>query len=77
LHEELSEIERGINKLKGINNTNVNFAVEQALVTFDPKQLAVKDITNKIQRSGYNVAASQVELPLTGMTCTNCAANIE
>jgi copper ion binding protein len=31
-------IEKGIKKLSGVFNTNVNFAAEQAVIAFDPKQ---------------------------------------
>ncbi|MFO7553877.1 MAG: heavy metal translocating P-type ATPase [Desulfobacterales bacterium] len=72
-----ANIERGLKKLEGIQDTNVNFAVEQAAVTFDPKQLHVKDIVKNIQGSGYSVTTAKTELPVTGMTCANCAANIE
>jgi len=72
-----ANIERGLKKLEGIQDINVNFAAEQAAVTFDPKQLHVKDIIKNIQGSGYSVTTAKTELPVTGMTCANCAANIE
>jgi len=70
-------IERAVKKLKGVKNANVNFASEQAVVSFDPEQLNGRDIVKKIQGSGYRVATIKVEIPVTGMTCTNCAMNIE
>ena len=70
-------IERGLKKLEGIQRTDVNFAAEQAVVAFDPKQLHVKDVVKNIQGSGFTVAFAKTELPVTGMTCANCAANIE
>jgi len=72
-----ANIERGVRKLEGVDAANVNFASEQAAVTFDPQQLHVRDVVAKIQNSGYNVTTAKVELPITGMTCANCAANIE
>ncbi|MEJ2639076.1 MAG: heavy metal translocating P-type ATPase [Desulfosarcinaceae bacterium] len=72
-----ANIERGFNKLDGIREANVNFAAEQAMVSFDPEQLHITDLVASVQRSGYKVPAAHVELPITGMTCTNCAANIE
>ena len=70
-------IERAVNKLNGIKEANVNFAVEQASVTFDPKILHIRDVVENIHGSGYTVATAKVELPVTGMTCANCAMNIE
>jgi len=70
-------IERGVKKLEGVEDVNVNFAAEQAAVSFDPKQINIKDVVGKIKSSGFNVATTKVELPVTGMTCVNCAMNIE
>jgi len=72
-----ANIERGFNKLGGINDAAVNFAAEQAMVSFDAGQLNITDLVDSVQRSGYTVPAAHVELPITGMTCANCAANIE
>ena len=70
-------IERTVKKLNGIKDANVNFAAEQAVVAFDPKLLHLIDIVDNIHDSGYTVAKAKVELPVTGMTCANCAMNIE
>ena len=70
-------IERTVKKLNGIKDANVNFAAEQAVVAFDPKLLHLSDIVDNIHDSGYTVAKAKVELPVTGMTCANCAMNIE
>jgi Cu+-exporting ATPase len=70
-------IEKGIKKLSGVFNTNVNFAAEQAVIGFDPKQLHVKSIVENIRNSGYTVPTTKFELQVTGMTCANCAMNIE
>ena len=70
-------IERTLNKLQGVQNTNVNFAAEQALVSFDPGKIQVNDIVKAIQDTGFGITAAKVELPITGMTCANCAMNIE
>jgi P-type Cu+ transporter len=72
-----ANIERNLGKLTGVQEAAVNFASEQAKVSFDPSQLKVADIVNKVQGAGYSVPAAHVDLALTGMTCANCAANIE
>ncbi len=72
-----ANIERGLGRIAGVQEAAVNFASEQAKVSFDPGQLKLADIVDKIQKSGYSVPAAHVDLALTGMTCTNCAANIE
>ena len=70
-------IERAVKKLNGVSDVRVNFAAEQAAVSFDPARLEVKDVIAKISSSGYSVPTDKVEFPVTGMTCANCAGNIE
>ena len=70
-------IERNLKKLQGVEDTNVNFASEQASVSFDPHKIHIDDLIKKIEDAGYGIAAAKVELPITGMTCANCAMNIE
>jgi len=72
-----ANIERSLKKLPGVDEASVNFASEQAAVDFDPKQVQLREVIDKIQSAGYGVAAAKVEMPVTGMTCANCAANIE
>jgi Cu+-exporting ATPase len=70
-------IERGIKKLDGVTTANVNFAAEQATVAYDPSFLTPDDIVNRIQQSGFSVAVQTMDLAIGGMTCANCAMNIE
>lgn len=70
-------IERSLKKLPGVNASSVNFAAEQANISFDPGKLSVQGLVGGIEKAGYGVPAAKVDLPVTGMTCTNCAANIE
>jgi len=72
-----ANIERGLKKLEGVQNSNINFATEQVILSFDPKKLRVRDVVENIEGSGYTVALAKIELPVTGMTCANCAANIK
>ena len=70
-------IERSVKKLTGVSDVKVNFASEQAMVTLDPAQVKMEDVIGKITGSGYGVPTATVEIPITGMTCANCAMNIE
>jgi len=72
-----ANIERGLKKLNGIKATSVSFASEQVSVTFEPVEISLSDITEKINSLGYKAITSKIELPVTGMTCANCAMNIE
>jgi Cu+-exporting ATPase len=70
-------IERNVKKLEGVRDANVNFASEQAAISFDSDKLQVQDLVEKIHDAGYGVAKASVEFPVTGMTCANCAMTIE
>jgi len=70
-------IQRSLKKVTGVKEANVNFATEQASVSFDLDQVQIKDLTDKIHDAGYGVVTATVEIPLTGMTCANCAMTIE
>ncbi len=70
-------IERSVSKLDGVLQTNVNFAAEQAVITFDSRQVQLNQIIANIKAAGFGVAAHHIDLPIIGMTCVNCAMNIE
>ncbi len=72
-----ANIAKTISKLDGVTDANVNFAAETAMVSFDPGKIGLKDVIDKIHDIGFNVLLSRKELPVTGMSCANCAANIE
>jgi len=72
-----ANIERGVKKLDGVAEVSVNFASEKAAVAFDPQKLGVEDLIKKIEKTGYGVSTAKIEFPVTGMTCANCAMNIE
>ncbi|MGD8659173.1 MAG: heavy metal translocating P-type ATPase [Desulfobacterales bacterium] len=72
-----ANIERGVKKLDGVADASVNFAAENAAVVFDPQQLQLRDVVEKIHNAGFGVTTTKIEMPVTGMTCANCAANIE
>ncbi len=70
-------VERVVKKRAGVDDVRVNFASEQAAVTFDPKAVTLPQIVHQIQEAGYSVPTARVELAITGMTCANCSATIE
>ena len=72
-----ARIEKGLSKMEGVFEANVNFAVEKANVTFDPNRVDLNTIEQKINDIGYKVRHSKVDLDLIGMTCAACANRIE
>ncbi|MFP4159549.1 MAG: heavy metal translocating P-type ATPase [Desulfobacterales bacterium] len=72
-----ANIERSVRKLPGIRSADVNFGAEQLNVDYDPGRLSMTEIVEQVKKAGYGVATRSAELPVTGMTCDNCARNVE
>ncbi|WP_166242609.1 heavy metal translocating P-type ATPase [Paenibacillus turpanensis] len=72
-----NRIEKGLGKLEGVSQATVNFALEQASVTFDPALVDRAKLEQKVEALGYGTAKEAVDFTLTGMTCAACAAKIE
>ncbi len=70
-------IERRLRKLPGVEDANVNFAAERAEVAYDAARIQLADLVAGVEKAGFKVPISRVELAVTGMTCANCAMNIE
>jgi len=70
-------VERALGKDEGVQGATVNFATERASVDYDPAQTDLVSLVGRIQKSGYDVATAEVELPITGMTCAACERNVD
>jgi Cu+-exporting ATPase len=73
----VATVERSLKKAEGVADAAVNFATEQATVTFDPTLVKPAELVHQVEDAGYGVVTARVELPITGMTCANCAATVE
>ncbi|MHB8063303.1 MAG: heavy metal translocating P-type ATPase [Ruminiclostridium sp.] len=78
-----ARIEKGLNRLEGVKQANVNFAMERATVEFDDKNISHQRLEETIQKLGYGVIndkkeeGNRIELKITGMSCAACSAKIE
>ncbi|MEO7021631.1 MAG: heavy metal translocating P-type ATPase [Ktedonobacteraceae bacterium] len=86
-------IEKGLKKVPGVQEANVNLASEQATVIYDPRQTTVEKMMQKVDAVGYKAtplvvpASLVIQKPapsearalfdLEGMTCASCAMRIE
>ncbi len=70
-------IERNLKRLDGVQEATVNLATEKASVVYDPAAVNQGQFLALIRDIGYDVATAKAELPITGMTCANCALTIE
>ncbi len=70
-------IEKGLAKLPGVSQVNVNLASEKASIEYDPSQVDTKALMDTISDVGYGVAVEKTIFSLGGMTCASCVANNE
>lgn len=72
-----NKIEKGLNKIDGVIDANVNFAIEKTKVVYNPEKTNVQDFEDKIEKLGYRVAHNKQTFDISGMTCAACANKIE
>ncbi|OIK13367.1 heavy metal translocating P-type ATPase [Bacillus sp. MUM 13] len=70
-------IEKGLKKMEGVQEANVNLALEKSRITYDPSIVSEEDFQKKIKNLGYDVVMEKKEFDITGMTCAACSARIE
>ena len=73
----VAAVERNTKKVDGVADAVVNFASEKVLITYDPALATPQAMIERIQRAGYDVPTANLELPISGMTCANCANTIQ
>lgn len=72
-----NRIEKGLSKIEGVTEANVNFTLEKSTVKYDPEVTNVEEFQRKIKDLGYDTVAEKKEFNITGMTCAACANRIE
>jgi P-type Cu+ transporter len=56
-----ANITRSVSKLGGVANANVNFAADQAIISFDTDRISLNEIVNKIEDLGFKVPLKDSE----------------
>lgn len=72
-----NRIEKGLSKIDGVSQANVNFALEQASVQFNPDKVDLSHLEQKIKDLGYGTVKETADFDIVGMTCAACATRIE
>lgn len=72
-----NRIEKGLSKIDGVEEANVNFALEKTQIVYDSDKVDEKQFKDKVKALGYDVVSKKAELDITGMTCAACANRIE
>ncbi|HLV44858.1 MAG TPA: heavy metal translocating P-type ATPase, partial [Aggregatilineales bacterium] len=72
-----ASVEKGLRRLEGVEDVQVNLALERATITYNPDLLKEQDLVERVRLTGYDVPTAEAELVITGMTCANCTASVE
>ncbi len=70
-------VERGLQKVVGVSTANVNIATERASVTYDPAEVDLSHLVQKVREVGYDAAVRREVLAIAGMTCASCVNHVE
>lgn len=72
-----NRVGKALKKVPGIEEANVNFATEKAMVTFSNGDVPLQDVVEAIRGSGYDVSTDTVTVPVRGMTCASCVNRVD
>ncbi|MED1090716.1 heavy metal translocating P-type ATPase [Bacillus paramycoides] len=72
-----NRIEKGLKKVEGVQEANVNFALEKSKILYDPTQTNPQKFKEKVESLGYGIVSDKAEFMVSGMTCAACANRVE
>ena len=72
----VGRVEKALKAVPGVNKASVNLATERADITFAGAP-DVAAAVQAVQKAGYAVAETTIELSVTGMTCASCVGRVE
>ncbi|WP_294174167.1 copper-translocating P-type ATPase [uncultured Clostridium sp.] len=74
-----NRVERGVKKMDGMKDANVNLTTEVLTVYFDENKVSSDDIEKKVEALGYKVVKNikTHTYKVEGMTCAVCAGRVE
>ncbi|MGR6003688.1 heavy metal translocating P-type ATPase [Bacillus cereus] len=72
-----NRIEKGLKKVEGVHEANVNFALEKTKIMYDPTKTNPQQFKEKVESLGYGIVSDKAEFTVSGMTCATCANRVE
>ncbi|MDA2606004.1 heavy metal translocating P-type ATPase [Bacillus cereus] len=72
-----NRIEKGLKKVEGVHEANVNFALEKTKIMYDPTKTNLQQFKEKVEALGYGIVSDKAEFTVSGMTCAACANRVE
>jgi Cu+-exporting ATPase len=79
----VGRVERALRSVPGVQEANVNFAMQRVSLKYDTSATNPGELTQVIEKAGYQVPRAQppeptsVDLTIIGMTCAACVRRIE
>ena len=69
-------VERGLLKVEGVEQAVINLLTNEAIVHLK-QPVALKDLIEAVEESGYQVPLQGFDYAVTGMNCGSCVGRIE
>ncbi|MFP4143355.1 MAG: copper ion binding protein, partial [Thermoplasmata archaeon] len=67
-------IEKSLDKLEGVDDSNVSYGSERASIEYDTSKVKMDDISKAVKKAGYSMGEGErVDMPIEGMTCASCS----
>jgi len=70
-------IGESVESLPGIESVTVNYATDEGTVTYDPSAVSLSEVYEAVSDAGYGAASETETVPITDMSCANCAKTSE
>ena len=72
----VSHVGNALREVAGVTSAEVNLAMEQATVEFDPERATIPELIEAVDDAGYKAGVSRVTLNIGGMTCAACVSHV-
>ncbi|MBI5256931.1 MAG: copper-translocating P-type ATPase [Burkholderiales bacterium] len=71
----VARVERALKRVPGVQQVDVNLATESATVAMEPPDAAA--LGAAIERAGYHLPQTTLDLGIDGMSCASCVGRVE
>jgi Cu+-exporting ATPase len=72
-----ANIEKRLSSLSGVKSAVVNFASENASVSYNDKEVSPETLIARVESMGYKVQVERTSFRIKGMSCASCVARVE
>ena len=72
----VARVERALQRAPGVEEARVNLTTEEAFLRLQ-EGVDLKEVLKQVEEAGYEPVVAQAEIPIRGMTCAACVAQVE